>query len=105
VRVLAPEKTGFAVPLLPIIAIGPLAAALAGAGTGGAVGAVIGALVGAGIPEERAKLYDAGIKEGGIVLGVTPVREEDTEYLEDEWTKAGGAQIYRPDASPIGRDR
>jgi hypothetical protein len=97
--------SGIAVPLLPIIALGPLAAALAGAGTGGAVGAVIGALIGAGIPEERAKLYDEGIKEGGIVLGVTPVRDEDTDYLEGEWTKAGGDQIYRPGAEPIRRDR
>ena len=97
--------SGIAVPLLPIIAIGPLAAALGGAATGGTLGAVVGALVGAGIPEERAKLYDTGIKEGGIVIGVTPLRDEDTGYLEDEWTKAGGDQIYRPDAEPIRRDR
>jgi hypothetical protein len=97
--------SGIAVPLLPIIAIGPLAAALGGAATGGTLGAVVGALVGAGIPEERAKLYDTGIKEGGIVIGVTPLRDDDTGYLEDEWTKAGGNQIYRPDAEPIRRDR
>ena len=49
---------GFAIPGLPIIAMGPLAAALTGAGTGGGVGALIGALVGSGIPEERARLYE-----------------------------------------------
>jgi hypothetical protein len=76
--------------------MGPLAAALAGGGTGGALGVVVGALVGAGIPESRAKLYDQGIREGGIVLGVSPRTEEDVEYFEREWTNARGEQIYRP---------
>ena len=87
---------GFAVPGLPIIAMGPLAAALVGAGGGGTVGAIMGALVGSGIPEERARLYDEGIRTGGIVVGVTPRSEEDAEYLEHEWTGAKGEQIYRP---------
>lgn len=94
---------GVAVPVLPIIAMGPLAAALLGAGTGGAMGAVIGALVGAGIPEERAQLYDRGIGEGGIVMGVTPRTEDDADYFEREWTAAGGEQIYRPAGEPARR--
>ena len=77
-------------------AAGPLAAALTGAGSGGAVGALIGALVGSGIPEERAKLYEQGIKEGCIVMGVTPRSDEDADYLEREWKNARGEQIYRP---------
>src|ERR1700687_3170709 len=89
---------GFAVPGLPIIAMGPLAAALTGAGSGGAVGALIGALVGSGIPEERAKLYEQGIKEGCIVMGVTPRSDEDADYLEREWKNARGEKIYRPAA-------
>src|SRR5439155_3620354 len=42
---------GIAVPGLPMIAMGPLAAALTGAGTGGALGAIVGGLIGYGIPE------------------------------------------------------
>src|SRR5215510_320825 len=76
---------GLAVPGLPIIAMGPLAAAFAGGGAGGALGAIVGALVGRGIPEERAKLYERGVKEGGIVLGVTPRTEADADYFEREW--------------------
>jgi hypothetical protein len=95
--------TGIAIPLVPIIAMGPLAAALAGGGAGGAVGALIGALVGYGIPEERAKVYEQGIKEGGIVFGVTPRTDEDAEYIEREWTNARGEQIYRPGAYEAGR--
>lgn len=93
---------GFAIPGLPIIAMGPLAAALAGGGTGGVVGAIIGALVGSGIPEERAKLYDQGIREGGAVFGVTPRSEEDADYIEREWRAARGEQIYRPTAESAG---
>ena len=90
---------GFAIPGVAILAMGPLAAALTGAGSGGAVGALIGALVGSGIPEERAKLYERDIKEGGIVMGVTPRSDEDADYLEREWKNARGEQIYRPPAS------
>ena len=94
---------GIAVPGLPIIAMGPLAAALAGGGTGGAVGALIGALVGYGIPEERAKVYERGINEGGIVFGVTPRSDEDADYIERGWTDARGEQIYRPGVHEAGR--
>src|SRR5947209_12593223 len=45
---------------------GPIAAALAGAGAGGATGGLIGLLIGTGIPEHRAKVYDAGLRGGGI---------------------------------------
>ena len=91
---------GIAVPGLPIIAAGPLAAALAGGATGGTIGGIIGALIGYGIPEERAKLYDKGIGEGGVVLGVTPRTPEDAEYLEREWRDLHGEQIYRPERRP-----
>lgn len=94
---------GIAVPGLPIIAMGPLAAAIAGGGTGGVVGAIVGALVGYGIPEERAKLYERGINEGGIVVGVNPRTDEDIEHIERGWTSAGGEQIYRPGGVPAGR--
>ena len=95
--------TGIAIPLVPIIAMGPLAAALAGGGAGGAVGALVGAMIGYGIPEERAKVYEQGIKEGGIVFGVTPRTDEDAEYIERGWTSARGEQIYRPGVYEAGR--
>jgi hypothetical protein len=93
---------GIAVPGLPIIAMGTFAAALAGAGTGGAIGALIGGLIGYGIPEDRARLYDRGIRDGGIVMGVTPRSPQDAAYFEQEWTTCGGEQIYCP--SQRGRD-
>lgn len=82
-----------AVPGLGLIVAGPIVAALAGAGAGGLTGGLIGALIGAGIPEDRAKLYEAGVKEGGIVMGVQPRSDEDAEYLEREW-KTRGKHVY-----------
>lgn len=54
----------------PLLALGPIATALAGAGVGGVTGGVVGALVGLGIPEEEAKNYATRIKEGNILLSV-----------------------------------
>src|SRR6201997_4514575 len=54
----------------PLIAAGPIVAALAGLGAGGAVGGFVGALVGMGIPEYEAKRYEGQVKEGGNLLSV-----------------------------------
>ncbi len=87
--------TSLAIPGLGIVVAGPLAAALAGAGAGGVTGGLVGALVGAGIPEERVKHYEQGIKSGGILMGVRPRSDDDAGYFEREWNKAGGTHIYR----------
>jgi hypothetical protein len=84
-----------AIPGLNIVAAGPIVAALTGAGAGGLAGGLIGSLVGWGIPEERAKAYESGIKEGGIVMGVNPRNDEDAEYFEQQWKSNRGEQIYR----------
>jgi len=77
--------TSFVIPGLGIIIAGPIAAGLAGAGAGGIAGGIIGALIGAGIPEERAKLYESGIKEGRIVISVHPHNDIDALYFEEHW--------------------
>ena len=74
-----------ALPGVGLIVAGPIAAALAGAGAGAVAGGAIGALVGAGIPEERVKEYESGLKEGGIVMGVKPRTPEDRAYFDREW--------------------
>jgi hypothetical protein len=93
---------GIAVPGLPIIAMGTVAAALTGAATGGGIGAIVGALIGHGIPEDRARLprprvdshHDAAFANSTVI--------QDAEYFEREWATCGGEQIY---CSPVrGRD-
>jgi len=63
--------------------------------TPGATGGLIGLLVGAGIPEERVKHYEEGIKKGGILMGVTPRTPEDAEYFEQDWKTNRGESVYR----------
>ena len=87
--------TSVALPGLGLLVAGPLAGALVGAGAGGAAGGLIGAMVGSGIPEDRAKEYEAGVKEGGIVMGFNPRSDEDAEYFEQEWNTNKGEHVYR----------
>jgi hypothetical protein len=65
---------------------------LAGAGAGAAGGGLIGAMVGWGIPEERVKDYESGIKKGGILMGVRPRSKEDADYLEGQWKSSSSAR-------------
>jgi uncharacterized protein YjbJ (UPF0337 family) len=87
--------TNVILPGLGLVVAGPLAAALAGAGAGGLTGGLVGALIGSGIPEDRAKMYDEGIRNGGMVMGVNPRTPEDAEYFENEWRNNRGQHIYR----------
>ncbi len=52
----------------PVLAIGPLAAALTGAITGGALGGVAGALAGEGVSEAQAIAAERHMKEGRAVV-------------------------------------
>ena len=85
-----------ALPGIGLIAMGPIAAALTGGAVGAAGGGLLGALVGYGIPEEQARRYESGIREGNIVMGVSPRTDEDAAYFENEWRNYRGEDIYRP---------
>lgn len=87
--------TNVLLPGLGLVVAGPIAAALAGAGAGGLTGGLVGALIGSGIPEERAQVYEEGVRNGGAVLAVNPRSAEDAEYLENEFRNHRGEHIYR----------
>ena len=77
----------------PLIAAGPIVAALTGVGVGGAIGGIAGALIGMGIPEYEAKRYEGRIKEGGILLSV---------HCDDSnWTKKAKDLLERTGATDI----
>jgi hypothetical protein len=85
IGVIAAIGTSIAIPGLGLVIAGPIAAGLAGAGAGAISGGLIGAMVGYGIPEDRAKLYETGIKNGSIVLGIHPKNEADAKFFERAW--------------------
>ncbi|MBC7993899.1 MAG: hypothetical protein H7Z15_11725 [Rhizobacter sp.] len=80
---------------LGLIIAGPLAAAIAGAGAGAATGGLVGALVGWGMPEERVKRYDEGLRKGGILMGFRPRNDDDAEYINNTWTSSRAQDVYR----------
>jgi len=92
---IAAVGTTIALPGLGLVIAGPLAAAIAGAGAGAATGGIVGALIGWGIPEERVKEYDQGIRDGGILMAVRPRSDEDATWLEDSWKANRGEHVYR----------
>ena len=92
---IAAVGTTIALPGLGLVIAGPLAAAIAGAGAGAATGGIVGALIGWGIPEERVKHYDQGIREGGILMAVRPRNDEDASYFESTWKSNRGEHVYR----------
>ncbi len=90
---IAAVGTTIFLPGINLVIAGPIAAALAGAGAGAATGGVIGALVGAGIPEYRAKVYDAGLRSGGILVGVEARSDEEVERLEQLLQDVGAEHV------------
>lgn len=77
----------------PLIAAGPIVAALTGVGVGGAIGGITGALVGMGIPEYEAKRYEGRVKEGGILLSV--------HSDNSDWTKRAKQILERTGADDV----
>ena len=108
----------------PVIAAGPLAAALtglagagAGAVAGGVAGGLLGALVDLGIPEETAGYYAEGIRRGGTMVTIrtndamtdqavdilnrhdpVDINERATQWREAGWTG------FNPQAEPYSHE-
>jgi hypothetical protein len=77
----------------PLIAAGPIIAALTGVGVGGAVGGIAGALVGMGIPEYEAKRFEGRVKSGGILLSVHSDNAEWTKKAKKVLENTGAEDI------------
>lgn len=62
---------GLAIPGVgPVLASGPIVAALGGAGLGAAAGGLVGVLTENGVPKEEAGHYAEGVRRGGILITV-----------------------------------
>jgi len=74
----------------PLIAAGPVLAALSGAAAGAAVGGISGALVGMGIPEIEARSYEGKLRGGNILIAVH-TESVEAQKSAREILKRGGA--------------
>jgi hypothetical protein len=77
----------------PLVAAGPIMAALAGVGVGGTIGGITGMLIGMGIPEYEAKRYEGRIREGGILLSVHSDSSDWTRKAKDILERTGAQDI------------
>jgi hypothetical protein len=77
-----------------IVAAGPVAIALTAAGAVGVAGGVIAALTDWGIPKSRLELYEAGIRDGGVLMGVKPRTQEHAQQLATRWRESGGEAVH-----------
>lgn len=77
----------------PLIAAGPIVAALAGLGVGGAIGGLLGALVGMGIPEYEAKRYEGAVKNGGTLLSVHCDTSDQIDIAKAALKETGASDI------------
>jgi hypothetical protein len=78
----------------PLIAAGPIVAALAGAGVGSAVGGMAGALIGLGVPELEAKRYEEEIKRGRILVSVRCDSVARAHSVRTVLEDAGGKSVF-----------
>jgi stress response protein YsnF len=102
----------------PVLAAGPLGAALVGAGVGAVAGGLIGALTDMGVPEEDARHYSEGVRRGGTLVAVAAPdtkaeraidimerhRPVDIEARARQWRSSGWAG-YDENAAPYSADQ
>src|SRR3954453_3818505 len=86
----------------PLIAAGPIMAALTGAAVGGTVGGVTGALIGMGIPEYEAKRYEGKIKGGHALVSVHSENSAETDRAKEIFKAAGGEDISTSSEAAAG---
>jgi hypothetical protein len=79
----------------PLVAAGPVVAALAGAGAAGATGGLVGGLIGAGIPEIEAKRFAGRIREGGYLISVHCDDRQWAKRAEEILEATGGRDVVK----------
>ena len=92
---LAVSLMGLAIPGIgPIIAAGPIVAALTGAGVGAVAGGLIGGLTDLGVSEPDAQYYAEAVRRGGALVTVR-ADEARSESAADIMRRHGAVDIER----------
>jgi hypothetical protein len=76
----------------PLVAAGPIAAALGSAGIGAAAGGFLGALTGMNIPEDDAGYYAEAVRQGGAMV-IVKADEAHANVARDILNRAGARDI------------
>lgn len=88
----------------PLIAAGPILAAITGAAVGGTLGGITGALIGLGIPEYEAKRYEEKVKSGNALVSVHSENSDETARAKAIFEAEGGEDISSAsEASTLAR--
>jgi hypothetical protein len=77
----------------PMIAAGPIMAALSGGAAGGAIGGLTGALVGMGIPEYEAKRFEGKVKAGNALISVHTDNSDESARAKRIFEEEGAEDI------------
>src|SRR6187431_708063 len=88
----------------PLIAAGPIMAALSGAAVGGATGGLIGALVGLGIPELEAKQYEGKVRAGNILISVHTENSEERSRAKQALEESGATDVSSTSEASVPKD-
>lgn len=87
----------------PLIAAGPIMAALSGAAVGGSVGGITGALIGLGIPEFEAKQYEGKVKGGNALISVHSENSNETDRAKKIFEAEGAEDIAAKEEAAVSK--
>lgn len=89
----------------PLIAAGPIMAALTGAAVGGTIGGITGALIGLGIPEYEAKRYEERVKSGSGLISVHAEDSTEVDEARQIFETSGGEDISTSSEATVSGSR
>jgi len=89
----------------PLIAAGPIMAALGGAAVGGTLGGITGSLIGLGIPEYEAKRYEDRIKGGRALIAVHSENSDETKRAKEIFESVGAEDISTTGEKSVAASR
>ncbi len=88
----------------PLLAAGPLMAALSGAAVGAGIGGVTGALVGVGVPEIEARLYAGKLRGGNLLIAVHIASPAQARVAKDILQRIGAHDVGTAGEAAVSRD-
>jgi hypothetical protein len=88
----------------PLIAAGPIMAALGAAAVGGALGGIAGALVGFGIPEYEAKRYEGKVRNGNLLISVHTENSQEVKRAKEIFHEARAEDISTTAESSVPKE-